>query len=373
MRRFASVLARVCLLVACVLACSSLPVARASTASTIFNSILSGYDSSLRPGFNTSTPTTIDVQFRVNLLFSVDSKNEQFSLDLFVRELWTDSRLAFDATLWPDSLGSLRVPTSRTVWKPDTFFLNGISCTTSDSLLTLNATGRLNWSRHQTCVFKADFDLSDFPFDSQTFNLKRVSYAYTQSEMVLQPISTSTCFLPDPTVDFENSLWDLNSADCSSSTIVFRVGQDNYYQVTGSLYVERKSQNYIVKLILPMFVIVSLSTITYFIDCSSTPARVGGTVTLVLSIVSFNTVVSTDLPKINYSTLLDWYVWKCFLFVVFAVGEVSTTAFTHTCWSVPGAVRPFYLPHPFSRASSFVCLPSFLCFACFSPFLSSRA
>lgn len=109
----------------------------------------------------------IDVQFRVNLLYAVDSKNEQYSLDFFVRELWTDERLTFDPSLWPDSLGALRVPTTRTPWRPDTFFLNAVSCTSSDNLLTLNYTGRLNWSRHQTCVFKADFDLLDFPFESQ--------------------------------------------------------------------------------------------------------------------------------------------------------------------------------------------------------------
>lgn len=271
----------------------------------------------------------VDVQFRVNLLYSVDSKNEQYSLDFFVRELWDDPRLQFDSALWPDSLGSLRVPTTKSIWKPDTFFLNAVSCTTSDNLLTLNSTGRLNWSRHQTCVFKADFDLLKFPFDSQTFSIKRVSYAYTQSELVLRPIASGPCFLPDPTIGFENSLWDLTAADCSAQTFLFRVGQDNYYQVAGNLYVKRKFQNYIVKLILPMFIIVCLSTITYFIDASSTPARVGGTVTLVLSIITFNLVVSQDLPKINYSTLLDWYVWKCFLFVAFAVGEVTTHTHTH--------------------------------------------
>ena len=57
-----------------------------------------------------------------------------------------------------------------------------------------------------------------------------------------------------------------------------------------------------------MFIIVTLSTLTFWIDPGSPPARVGGTVTLVLSIVTFNLVVSQDLPKISYSTLLDLYV-----------------------------------------------------------------
>ena len=298
----------------------------AQSGEAIFKKILTAnYDASLRPGFNTTQATVVDVQFRVNLLYAVDSKNEQYSLDFFVREIWRDERLQFDAAFWPESLGALRVPASKVIWKPDTFFLNAVSCTSSDNLLTLDPSGRLNWSRHQTCVFKADFDLIDFPFDSQVFSIKRVSYAYTQSELFLRPTVNGPCFLPDPTIDFENSVWDLESAECTAGTFVFRVGQEDYYQVSGNLYVKRKFQNYVVKVILPMFIIVSLSTITYFIDASSTPARVGGTVTLVLSIVTFNLVVSQDLPKINYSTLLDWYVWKCFLFVVFAVGEVRTT------------------------------------------------
>ena len=164
--------------------------------------------------------------------------------------------------------------------------------------------------------------LLDFS-SKQTFDIRRSSYAYPQRELVLQPISDGPCFLPDPTIGFENSLWDLNGADCAGSSFLFRVGQDDYTQVTSNLYVQRKSENYIVKLITPMFIIVTLSTLTFWIDPGSPPARVGGTVTLVLSIVTFNLVVSQDLPKINYSTLLDWYVWKCFLFVVFAVGQLG--------------------------------------------------
>jgi len=235
--------------------------------------------------------------------------------------------LAFDARLWPESMGALRIPASlpasRSPWRPDTFFQNAVSCTTSDNLLTLSPAGRLNWSRHQTCTFKADFDLLKFPFDSQVFSIKRVSYGYTKSELVLRPVANGPCFLPDPTIGFENSLWDLTSADCNAETFLFRVGQEDYYHVTAYLHVTRKFQNYIVKLIMPMFIIVTLSTLTYWIDPGSPPARVGGTVTLVLSIVTFNLVVSQDLPKINYSTLLDWYVWKCFLFAVFAVGEFA--------------------------------------------------
>jgi len=208
----------------------------------------------------------------------VNSKDETFALDFFVREVWTDPRLTFDDKLWPESMGALRIPPTQRIWRPDTFFLNAISCATSDALLTLTSNGTLTWSRHMTCTFHTDFDLRQFPFDSQTLSLQRLSYAYTANELIVQ--LANSCFLPDPMDNFENSLWTLQAAECSASNFLFRVGQTEYSQIQARLKVKRLFQNYIVKMIMPMFIIVFLSTLTFWIDASSPPARIGGTVTL---------------------------------------------------------------------------------------------
>jgi hypothetical protein len=52
-------------------------------------------------------------------------------------------------------------------------------------------------------------------------------------------------------------------------------------------------------MILPMCLLVLLSSLSYAVDPSSPPARVGFSVALVLSIVTFNLVVSQDLPKVR--------------------------------------------------------------------------
>ena len=302
---------------------SAQAAAAAANKRAIFNRIFQQYDVDTRPNYNTSTPVSITTQFRVNLLYAVSSRDEQFNIDLFVTEQWIDPRLAFDPSLWDATqLGVLRVPTTNP-WKPDTFFYNALSCTTSDQLLTLTAVGQLTWTRHLTCTIHDSFELQDFPFDGQTLPLRRLSFAYNMNELQLQ--YALPCYSPDPSVHYENSLWDIGrTADCSSGYLSFRSNQAPYSEVTANLYVVRKYTNYVVKLILPMFIIVLLSTLTYWIDPMSAPARVGGTVTLVLSIVTFNLTVSNDLPKINYNTLLDWFVWYCFIFVIFAVAEFAT-------------------------------------------------
>ena len=305
------------LLLLLALSSSSLPLisAQSSTAAAkaaIFARIFAVYDLETRPLFNqslngASLPVVITTQFRINLLYAVSSRDEQFNVDLFVTEVWNDPRLAFPSSMWDAAAnGDLRVPATRP-WKPDTFFYNALSCATSDTLLTLVSTGTLTWVRHLTCTVHDSFELQQFPFDSQTLALRRLSFAYNMNELQLN--AASPCFLPDPSVNYENSLWDLGqAADCSTGFLSFRSSQAPYSEVTANLYVVRKFTNYVVKLILPMFIIVLLSTLTYWIDPMSAPARVGGTVTLVLSIVTFNLTVSNDLPKINYNTLLDWFV-----------------------------------------------------------------
>jgi hypothetical protein len=72
-----------------------------------------------------------------------------------------------------------------------------------------------------------------------------------------------------------------------------------------------------------LLLVVLLSSLGNAVDPGSPPARVGFSVSLVLSIVTFNLVVSQDLPKINLATLLDWYVWCCFMFVVLALTEYA--------------------------------------------------
>ena len=260
----------------------------------------------------------INTALRINLLFNVDSKEETFQLDLFVNEYWVDPRLQFDSSKYPLS-NSLRIPSKYTPWLPDTFFFNAVKCLAiSDASLTLSPDGTVFWSRHQSCTFHSSFNLLNFPFDEQILAVRRTSFSYTDNELRLKFL-TSTGWRPAPETDFTNSLWDFEYAFSNHSSLVFI----DTHSANAYLAVSRRSTSYVLKMILPMCLLVLLSSLSYAVDPGSPPARVGFSVALVLSIVTFNLVVSQDLPKINYATLLDWYVWCCFMFVVLALGEYA--------------------------------------------------
>jgi len=286
--------------------------------SSLFANPNQTYDAQLRPLLGSGRPVEISTALRINLLFNVDSKEETFQMDMFVHEYWQDPRLQYNESIWPLS-NSLRVPSRYTPWLPDTFFFNAVKClTVADSSLTLSPDGTVLWSRHQSCTFHSPFDLLNFPFDEQTIAVRRTSFSYTDDELVLKFV-TPTGWRPDPQTDFMNSLWDFEYAFSNTTSLVFI----DTHSANAYIRISRKSMNYVLKMILPMCLLVLLSSLSYAVDPSSPPARVGFSVALVLSIVTFNLVVSQDLPKINYATLLDWYVWCCFVFVVLALGEYA--------------------------------------------------
>jgi gamma-aminobutyric acid receptor subunit beta len=273
---------------------------------TLINSLLnSEYDDSLRPLLGSGQPVVVALNLRVDLLYAVSSADETFAVDLFMTERWTDPRLAFNSSAFSLPYGdSLRLPLTGP-WKPDTFFFNSIRCTVSDSLLKLDASGsgQVSWTRHASCTFYTPFDLSQFPFDSQQLPVQRLSFFYNSTEMRLV-FSSLGCFTPDPSLDWVNSLWALGSVQCNS--LQYNGRQDELEAV---LLVERLWQAYVLKMIVPMFLIVIVSSLSYFIDPAAAPARVGLSVAIVLTVSTFNLLVSQDLPKINYPTLLDYFTW----------------------------------------------------------------
>lgn len=78
----------------------------------LMSKLLSQYDPNVRPYPNNITygPTVVDVQYRLNLLFNIDSKQETWTADLYITESWLDRRLSFNGTNdWPANYGELKI------------------------------------------------------------------------------------------------------------------------------------------------------------------------------------------------------------------------------------------------------------------------
>jgi len=88
-----------------------------------------------------------------------------------------------------------------------------------------------------------------------------------------------------------------------------------------SVYLQRKYGFYLWNVVLPMFLIASMSACSMSIHIDKVADRLSATLTLVLTAVAYKYITAQMVPTIGYNTWLDKYVLACFWFLVVIVLE----------------------------------------------------
>lgn len=295
----------------------SLAQGRASTAS-IINPLLMGYDKQSRPLLEENKPVVVELQYRVNRLYNVDSVANQYTMDVFFRLRWNDPRLAYTASLARE----IRIAEGL-IWKPDIIIFNSIAQKTLASFVAVYSDGTVYWPRQQLINLTCTLDLHAFPFDVNEFPLDARSFSYGHNELILQPFNGSLMLDPNPVPTYKSSLFKMLSTRFDWRNVTSLPAEEPVRTVTVYFTLQRVSNSYIVKYFYPLASLVFLSTLSFFIDPKSPPARVAAAVLLVLASLSFNLSVGSELPKLDYVTLIDWFVIACFVCSLMTIVEYS--------------------------------------------------
>lgn len=172
---------------------------------------------------------------------------------------------------------------------------------TKDSLeLEYNQVGNL--------VFYNDFNLKSFPFDKQKLRIMLYDDFYRLENRSLYSGSRSMRDLNYFINNKKINGWNIIGAD----TIDF-VYQDPNRLNEGSalvteIHIERKHGYYIFKVILPIILILMVCWSVVWVDPKELEARLTITIVCLLSLIAYNFVIDSELPKLEYLTVLDWIV-----------------------------------------------------------------
>eukprot|EP00048_Salpingoeca_helianthica_P017914 m.239681 g.239681 ORF g.239681 m.239681 type:complete len:393 (-) comp22749_c0_seq1:56-1234(-) len=290
---------------------------RAST-SSIIAPLLVGYDKLSRPYLDDNKPVDVELQYRVNRLYGIDSVANMFSLDVFFRLRWKDPRLVYNASLAKE----IRISPDL-IWKPDVFIFNSIAQKTLASFVAVFSDGTVYWPRQQLLNLTCKLDLHDFPFDVNEFPVDARSFSYGFTELVLRPFNNTVMLDPNPVPTYKSTLFSMVSTRFDSHDVLSLPAEEPVRTLTVYFTLQRQSKSYILKYFCPLAFLVFLSTLSFFIDPKSPPARVASAVLLVLSALSFNLSVGNELPKLDYVTLIDWFVIASFLCCLSTIVEYS--------------------------------------------------
>ncbi|KAK2155330.1 hypothetical protein LSH36_242g00015 [Paralvinella palmiformis] len=286
-------------------------------ASFLLDTLLRDYDKRLRPGFG-GEPLVVDVNINIRSMGPISEKDMAYQMDCYFRQSWVDHRLEFHGNGTPNVLPvSIRILDR--LWKPDTNFYNGKNSylhtvTSPNKLLRINQNGRILYSMRITIKASCPMYLEKFPMDIQTCPLKFGSHGYSVPDVVYKwtyGTNKSIKIASDMTL----SQFDLISFPHHNTTF-YQHNIGLFSVLTVDFILRRHMGYFLINLYVPCSLLVVLSWVAFWINREATSDRISLGITTVLTMCFMTIDNRRDIPKVSYSTALDYFVATCFTFVM---------------------------------------------------------
>ena len=81
-----------------------------------------------------------------------------------------------------------------------------------------------------------------------------------------------------------------------------------------SIIIERKPGYYVFKVIFPILLILLICWSVVWVDPKELEARLTITIVCLLSLIAYNFVIDSELPKLEYLTVLDWIILISYIY-----------------------------------------------------------
>uniref|UniRef100_A0A1I8HW25 Neur_chan_LBD domain-containing protein n=1 Tax=Macrostomum lignano TaxID=282301 RepID=A0A1I8HW25_9PLAT len=258
------------------------------------NRLLDNYDKNLRPDFD-AQPVTVRINMNIRSVGPISEKSMIFSFDCYFRQEWMDARLTFP-THHNFSHLQLNEKMLRDIWKPDTYFVNGMgsylhNITSPNVLFRINSTGHILYSMRLTIKANCPMNLLKFPMDTQVCPLVVSSHGYTEADVVYE--------------------WSKGDESIQLNKDLLLSQFDLRTCLDFQLY-------------LPCSLLVVLSWVGFWINREATSDRVALSTTTVLTMTFLGMDNRQDLPRVSYGTALDWYVGMCFAQILATIIEFAS-------------------------------------------------
>uniref|UniRef100_A0A914LIK6 Gamma-aminobutyric acid receptor subunit beta n=1 Tax=Meloidogyne incognita TaxID=6306 RepID=A0A914LIK6_MELIC len=296
----------------------------------ILNALIASHDRRIRPNFG-GPPTIVNVTIHVITISAISEVSMDYTLDLYLRQFWHDSRLAFSGILAHQNL-TVGIDMVKSIWTPDTFFPNEKKSyfhetTSHNSFLRIDSNGNVLRSIRLTVTANCPMSLHTFPLDKQVCPLEIESYGYSTSDIIYQwKQIENTSSLP-VTIDDDVHLAHFSIGGFYQIERTISLSTGNYSRLTAYFTFKRNLGFYLIQIYFPSSLIVVISWVSFFLNREATQARVTIGVTTVLTQTTLMTSTNASLPKVSYVKSLDIFLGVCFFIVFASLLEYATVGF----------------------------------------------
>jgi len=255
-------------------------------------------NATLPPG---DRPVEVSAGFFLLNLNGVAERDESFDADLYLSFRWKDPRVAFEGREPHHYLEDEAVDRLRTMWWPQFEFVNTADANVTNRELAIHPDGTVRYHLGLTSEFRTNLDLRQFPFDSQTLDVRVESFTWTEDEMVFVADPSFIGFAQDSTfegLDVISTRAEVRRTEVAGWASAFST-------FVALIEVERRANFYLWTVFAPVALIFLISCTSFVVKAENFHDRVGISLTALLACIATQFAMSFNLPQISYLTLID--------------------------------------------------------------------
>ncbi|XP_005093940.1 acetylcholine receptor subunit alpha-1-B [Aplysia californica] len=260
-----------------------------SDASRLLDDVIKPYDSRIRPILNQSQPLSVTVLAELLNLHSLDEVTQTWTFSSIFRFKWRDQIKTWQPKKYGNITEILLDP--QDLWSPRLSIPNSLTGTYmfagDSSFVKLKHDGSTIWEPGCVLTVPCDLDLTYFPFDTQTCILKGISY--DQAGVILH---VPEDHIIGRALYSTNGEWDLIDITLTSR-VLSRSGKN---RLDLRVVFKRRPMFFVVNVLLPD-ILLSLLSLLVFILPEESGERASYSITVVLSLAVFMSILSKELPQ----------------------------------------------------------------------------
>jgi hypothetical protein len=246
----------------------------------------------------------VQVGFKLQEIVNIDQPNEIMNDVGTLKLEWTDARLAFDpatcdcaSKIYTENSYNKFLDDVKGNWPDFTFFNQQGNRWTQNRLIEISSNGHVTYIERFSTDFQLDFDWRAFPFDSQDFFIK-VDMLYPEDKYIFAPMEGFSAIDPGHGED-EFILTDFDTA--ISSEVSSRLMPTSRF--TFHFSAPRHLDYYLFRFLIPIFLIISVSYITFFLKDYT--RRIEIATGNLLLFIAFSFSLGDNYPRMGYLTFMD--------------------------------------------------------------------
>lgn len=280
-----------------------------------------------RPAPQQGGPTTVEAAFLPISLEQVDGRSQTFVATGYYLFIWTDPRLQ---GIEPQPGNDTLVITADhafdegggvELWNPRIEWVNLVrTWANDDGVVEIHPDGTIEYWGRLTATFSAQnrfsgsIDFHWFPFDTQRLVITVSSLIYDDAEVRFE-VFGDTPVLTDPHRDvgqLRNDEWKIIGQHESTDSIDLSLAPGEHWSAfEKTLVLRRERLSYLLKIVLPAVLNVSLAFISLFLPRADFSQRMSLSVGSLVAIIGLNFIVGGLLPRVGYLTFMDVLLLTC--------------------------------------------------------------